>query len=239
MPPPRSKNFFIKNSGFTLAEVLITLGVIGVVAALTLPSVVANYQKEATVAKLKKTYSVVNQAILQSIVENDDYSNWEKPNDANTNNAFFEKYWLPYFKGAVVCTWRNLCGYGSRATLSSTFYRLNESSSGISGKPITLTAIGFTDRSTIMLPDGSVVIYFNGYNNSAIPASWILIDINGGQKPNTYGKDVFLFDRNNKGMLVPRCNNFTTEQINKDCSNKGSGECCAARIINNGWKIDY
>lgn len=73
---------------FTLAEVLITLGIIGVVAAITLPSVIANYQKEETVAKLKKTYSVVNQAILQSIVENDDYSNWEKPYDTNTNNAF-------------------------------------------------------------------------------------------------------------------------------------------------------
>lgn len=33
-----------KKFGFTLAEVLITLGVIGIVAALTLPSVVANYQ---------------------------------------------------------------------------------------------------------------------------------------------------------------------------------------------------
>ena len=74
---------------FTLAEVLITLGIIGVVAAITIPTVVAKYQKEETVVKLKKTYSVVNHAILQSIVENDDYSNWEKPNDANSNNAFF------------------------------------------------------------------------------------------------------------------------------------------------------
>lgn len=39
---------------FTLAEVLITLGIIGVVAALTLPSVITNYQKKQTVEQLKK-----------------------------------------------------------------------------------------------------------------------------------------------------------------------------------------
>ena len=39
--------------GFTLAEVLITLGIIGVVAALTLPSVIQKYQKKVTVERLK------------------------------------------------------------------------------------------------------------------------------------------------------------------------------------------
>ena len=38
--------------GFTLAEVLITLGIIGVVAALTLPSLITNYRKKQTVAQL-------------------------------------------------------------------------------------------------------------------------------------------------------------------------------------------
>ena len=47
--------------GFTLAEVLITLGIIGVVAALTLPSLVTNYQKQVTVNKLKKFYNGLEQ----------------------------------------------------------------------------------------------------------------------------------------------------------------------------------
>jgi prepilin-type N-terminal cleavage/methylation domain-containing protein len=49
----------IMKQGFTLAEVLITLAVIGVVAALTIPTVVRNYQKTQTVTKLKKTYSAM------------------------------------------------------------------------------------------------------------------------------------------------------------------------------------
>ena len=70
--------FCNKNFAFTLAEVLITLGIIGVVSAITLPTVVQNYQKQATVAKLKKAYTTINQAILLSIAENGDYADWDK-----------------------------------------------------------------------------------------------------------------------------------------------------------------
>lgn len=40
--------------GFTLAEVLITLGIIGVVAALTMPSLIAEHQKNKLLQELKK-----------------------------------------------------------------------------------------------------------------------------------------------------------------------------------------
>ncbi len=61
--------------GFTFAEVLITLGVIGIVAALTLPSVIQNYQKKVTVERLKKTYSTLAQAIQMSVKDNDEERN--------------------------------------------------------------------------------------------------------------------------------------------------------------------
>ena len=48
---------------FTLAEVLITLGIIGVVAAFTLPNLIANYKKNSTVEQLKVAYSTLNQAV--------------------------------------------------------------------------------------------------------------------------------------------------------------------------------
>lgn len=40
-------------NGFTLAEILITLGIIGVVAALTMPALIANYQKQEILSRLK------------------------------------------------------------------------------------------------------------------------------------------------------------------------------------------
>ena len=229
---------------FTLAEVLITLGIIGVVAALTLPTVIQNYRKQETVAQLQKTYSTVNQALLQSIAENGDYINFDNATDDIGDEAFFKKYWLPYFKGATICNEQNLCGYRERGLLPSTFYCLNgilANGAGVSGNPLYITAIHY-GRSTIMLPDGSVVIYFNGYgdnNQERLNTSWVLIDVNGGKEPNTYGKDVFFFDRNEKGAIVPRCKNLTKEQVNSDCSKTGTGECCAQKIINDGWKINY
>lgn len=39
---------------FTMAEVLITLGIIGIVAAMTLPALIQKYQKQETSARLKK-----------------------------------------------------------------------------------------------------------------------------------------------------------------------------------------
>jgi prepilin-type N-terminal cleavage/methylation domain-containing protein len=50
----------MKKRAFTLAEVLITLGIIGVVAALTMPSLIANYQKKVYVAQLQKAVNVWN-----------------------------------------------------------------------------------------------------------------------------------------------------------------------------------
>jgi len=58
-----------KKSGFTLAEVLITLGIIGVVAAMTIPTLMMNYQKQVWESKLKKAYSVATNACERMLVE--------------------------------------------------------------------------------------------------------------------------------------------------------------------------
>ena len=229
--------FCNKNFAFTLAEVLITLGIIGVVAAITLPTVVQNYQKQATVAKLKKAYTTINQAVLLSIAENGDYADWDKPTEIG-DEKYFEKYWLPYLKGATICSNKNRCGYGRSGVASSTFTQMNGTLGGNGViNTLNISAI-YGGRVSTLLPDGSFVIFFNSFDNR-IQVSWILIDINGGEKPNTYGKDVFLFDRNAKGAIVPRCQNLSATVINRDCSKNGSGECCAQKIISEGWKMNY
>lgn len=62
---------------FTLAEVLITLGVIGVVAAITIPGLITSYNKKITETRLAKFYSVFNQAIRLSVAENGDVDTWD------------------------------------------------------------------------------------------------------------------------------------------------------------------
>ena len=58
-----------KYTAFTLAEVLITLGIIGVVAAMTLPTVIGKYRRKVASTKLKKFYTVINQSIERSVAE--------------------------------------------------------------------------------------------------------------------------------------------------------------------------
>ena len=98
-----------KNSrkiAFSLAEVLITLGIIGVVAALTLPTLIQNYQKQATANKVKKFYTNFNQVIRYSELDNGDCNTW----NINDSNELYDKYLSKYLK--VVQVQRNIHLYG-------------------------------------------------------------------------------------------------------------------------------
>ena len=81
-----------RKSAFTLAEVLITLGIIGVVAALTLPSLITNYQKQIIETRLSKFYTTMNQAVLNSQIENGDFRDWELSSEKNLYDAYLKKY---------------------------------------------------------------------------------------------------------------------------------------------------
>ncbi len=81
--------------GFTLAEVLITLGIIGVVVAMTIPTLIQKHNNHVVETKLKKVYSVMNQALNMSELENGDKTDWV--NELRTLEGM-QKYLLPYLK---------------------------------------------------------------------------------------------------------------------------------------------
>ncbi|MBP3925253.1 type II secretion system protein [bacterium] len=86
---------------FTLAEVLITLGIIGIVAAMTLPALITKYEKKVATVRLKKFYSSFSQAVMQSKNEYstlDDTSILTNAKDPDQMLEWYEKYYAPYFK---------------------------------------------------------------------------------------------------------------------------------------------
>jgi len=104
---------FKKRAAFTLAEVLITLGVIGIIAAMTIPALISANNKRITETRLKRFYSTFNQAIRLSTIDNGEVEGWtefwdatkrkygkdgilEDHTDAITSS--FDKYLLPYMK---------------------------------------------------------------------------------------------------------------------------------------------
>ena len=95
-----------KHRAFTLAEVLITFGIIGVVAALILPHVVTRINEKVTVSKLKETYSMLNQAYKMAEVENDKPQFWYKEeNNSSSENqhAVFAQILAKHLKVAKNC----------------------------------------------------------------------------------------------------------------------------------------
>ena len=96
-----------KNIAFTLAEVLITLGIIGIVAAMTLPALIQRNNNQVVETRLKKFYSSMNQAIIRAEADYGDKKYWFEDlsaidEDGNINSSkieeWFNKYFTPYIK---------------------------------------------------------------------------------------------------------------------------------------------
>lgn len=105
---------------FTLPEVLITLGIIGVVAALTIPSLMSKYHRMTVETKLKKFYSTVNQAIKLSEEDNDGFppldSSTVKDNDnVELINDYYSKYIVKYMSGVTL---NKVTSFGVKVLLS-------------------------------------------------------------------------------------------------------------------------
>ena len=85
---------------FTLAEVLITLTIIGVIAALTIPNLMQSYKKHQVEVGVKEAYSLISNAIKMSEAENGPASEWNYNLDQST---FPKTYIYPYLKVAKMC----------------------------------------------------------------------------------------------------------------------------------------
>ena len=90
-------------SGFTLAEVLITLGIIGVVAAMTLPTLNQKLSDQKNMSSLKKAYSILQQATLLVISEHEAPEYWTiEDNDQELVNTIYN-YYKPHFNMMREC----------------------------------------------------------------------------------------------------------------------------------------
>ena len=217
---------------FTLAEVLITLGIIGVVAAMTIPNVVANYKKKVVETRLLKIYSILNQAIVLSEADNGVCSTWDwgDPNN-HRNSELLEAWWNKYM--------------GNYIPNVNTVKRASIPSSTISGNGSYM--VFFKDGTALQidaLPGSyaSVIIFINPHFNT-----WGFLNSSSGhyyRKHMLPGRDyfgLFIFPYK-KCVFTPGCENYSREELIKSVSNPGSTGAAALKLImDNGWKIpdDY
>lgn len=252
------KHYNKKLLAFTLAEVLITLGIIGIVAALTIPALISGYQKKQTAIQLKKAYSEINQAILISQAKYGTLDQWDLSNigtQAEQNTYFGEHYLLPNIKTLRVCTPTSAeCWAEKTYTLDGHERNVHNS------------ANQDFDNSFIAAAGYSVHYWVHMVGNGG----WLFIDVNGPKKPNIIGKDIFPFIMSwgnatqNPSAKADRCQGYKLglypsglackilptreELINGETYNckKGTnhslaGYNCSALIMYDNWEIakDY
>lgn len=247
--------------GFTLAEVLITLGIIGVVAAITIPNLIANQQKKAIVSQLMEAQSILNQAVKSYAADTDEEGSSEFDTTLSPQE-FAEKYFKPYLKIARICT-RIEDGCWKTGDFNG-YYDL-------AGHKMTNVPY------SIVLNNG-MIIGFSKIDRTNLIS--LFVDVNGQSKRNVLGKDVFSFYpynsanlcntgtekyKNIKNGIYPggfdNCGTphvaysreelLTATNILRNCNKVGPvdysgnrpglGAGCAAVIFKDGWKIsnDY
>lgn len=177
-----------KKSAMTLAEALITLGIIGVVAAYTIPVLMNNIQDQQFKQMWKKEYSVISQAYERvKDDEGGDLSGYFIPEDHNAPAQIITKMgqYLLYIKSCnipYISDYSYVCGTGGGVPTVD-LYKLYKTLSG--GYVYNYNLIS----GQYILKDGTN-LYFRSYNDRG--SLIIYIDVNGYiKKPNTLGKDLF------------------------------------------------
>lgn len=214
---------------FTLAEVLITLGIIGIVAALTIPTLISNYQEKQTVTRVKEAYTLLNSAVQMAVVEHGPVNTWLAGlitddgalNYETFSPMIFEKI-IPNLKTVFTCkntlecrpyayTYNNLPG-----TSQAQWIMNNTGAKLLNGTYIQIQSTGScTSQYEIQNACGT-----------------IRIDVNGPTPPNQTGRDIFLFAINNKGYVLP--NKFNPQRCNLTDSLYVNGNACTEWVILKG-----
>lgn len=225
----------IKRLAFTLAEVLIVMGIIGVIAETTIPTLVQSTQQRETIVAVKKAYTVLQQATTMAKIDYGTPDAWTTETTPSLQGAIdIRNVFAKYLKTTKQCEEDN------DATCFPVYAYL-EGGSWSSAK-----------TAALHLADGSIIIF--KYNTPGTTSSLtnsaplnnavgpIHLDINGLKKPNVMGKDVFRFWLTASGIVVPGGTTDDVAPFDNKCLNKtslnASGQSCTAWIIYNE-NMDY
>ena len=223
--------------GFTLAEVLVTLGIIGVVSAMTVPSLMQNYQRQSYVTQLHKVYNELSQALVQYQTDKNAVNLREAGLGSQDAAVDFVK---KYFKTVQDC------GHNPSPCFADSYKKMNGSSLNVK----------LYEGNTFIIASGQAIgIYFNAEGEGAYKyLLCILIDINGIKGPNIQGRDLFeLFVYNTEnGMLIddlslsgnvsePLSAAYRDTQFSTYCLAGGAGNRhgCFGKILNDNWQMTY
>ena len=239
-----------KKFGFTLAEVLVTLGIIGVIASLTMPSLVRNTGSAQTGPILAKFVNTYQNAAQKAMIEQS--MPLISSTDVLTDLLSTSVIMAPMVKEH---TFTN--GDGSSTYSFSTNENKYKKSDG---SYVTETALG----NAWLLNDGPLVTFIPAVNQISLVGKGsykkliglCLVDTNGYASPNKAGSDVFAFIIDDSGVLIPaggsahkyvdadvKVTTHGTIKVShtQDCDRKSAALSenfsCTGQIADNNWQV--
>ena len=233
----------MKKNGFTMAEVLITMAILGVIAAMTMPALMSNINSSTWLSGLKNSVSIVNNGFAQMLaLENadtlDDTKLWGEiiTADVNASNNDVKEEMAKYFKvdkmttGVPSSTPVYTLQMAASSTMDQTvrFYLANSSTLNIVFHKSSLNA----ECNAIKSSGGNLC---ENYAD-------IYIDVNGDKRPNVFGHDIFKFYLSREGKIYPyggddinlfdeNAPKWNTDSGCKGKDPKGDGLACTARVL--------
>lgn len=218
-----------KNRAFTLAEVLITLGIIGVVAAMTIPNLIQKNQEKQTVVKLRATQSVLSQALRMSEQENGDASGWVSEYWTSSDAINIANNLKPYLKIAIDCgvsDTKHNCIKKSYKRKNGSAHEVNYATDSRYYKIVLMngTAIWWKSTDNVERTSNAYIHFF--------------IDTNGDKLPNTWGHDLFAFAYINNGLKPYGTPDSYYPYTNSCIPKNSTGYGCAYYVLQTG-KMDY
>lgn len=213
--------YFKKFEGFTIAEIIITLGIIGVISAMTLPMIIHRYQAVSYRSRLLKSHALIQQVIRKMDAEGDslDPSTYK-----SKDGELFYQTFKKHLAGAMDCG-----NYYNKPSTGLPCYDFkNKKYKNYSGS--TNADSSYLDAGQLVLPDGTLLMFEN------MDGVFISVDINGtGKLPNRWGYDLFTFQLLDSrvlpmGELETKFNDID-KYCNKTSSTSINGIACTSRAI--------
>lgn len=243
----KSKN---RRCAFTLAEVLVTLGIIGVVSAMTVPSLMSNYRNQSYTTQLHKVYSEFQQAAQSQITSKNAVNLLEA---GVRSDAAMGTFLANQFKIVKTCT-------GSPSDCLATNYRnINGGSVTVfsdSAAPCVVIASGaaicakYSVSSVTSETEGGTTTVNPNYIQNLVGD--LIVDVNAQKGPNIVGRDLFVLGIYSDGSLnsalpgtftytpgEPIVTNIVKCKSASTMSRQSNAAYCFNEIIDNNWKMNY
>ncbi len=204
----------------TIGELLVTMTIIGVIAALVLPGFLKDYHKRIYTTKLKKTYEILDNAINQACTDNNVSYFYQTPYATyKTGGANQQEFLNKYFKTA---NRQNSNPFSSKYKILA------------SGKE---SSINLANSGWAKLASGEAVSFFCDYTKTRCV---IRVDVNSTDGPNIGGRDLFAIAIDIKTNKLGDVYNAKGDKYSPDtCGTEIYGYGCLEKILENNWEMDY